>query len=181
MAPRDQWALEIVMSRLNLSSIYLAGAYNSMRTIFTETANSYREGVKMLPELVTTLQMTYQYFNEGYQPLKRLMPYFDAVESLASSTAKSKFIELNGKMFEVYTLMVGCNLAYLKIEKMRQLREYKKCKEAAYAVYLRMRDNASRLQSLGVSGGQIGEMLEFFDLGQVFYQVLAYYFLLVEH
>lgn len=79
LAPRDQWALEIVMSRLNLSSIYQAGAYNSMRTIFSETANSYREGAKMLPELVTTLQMTYQYFNEGYQPLKRLLPYFDAV------------------------------------------------------------------------------------------------------
>lgn len=59
-------------------------------------------------------------------------------------------------MFEVYTLMMSCNVAYLKIEKMRQLREFKKCKEAAYAVYLRMRDNATRLQALGVSGGQIG-------------------------
>lgn len=49
LGPRDQWALEIVMSRLNLSSIYHAGAYNSMRTIFTETANSYLEGAKMLP------------------------------------------------------------------------------------------------------------------------------------
>jgi hypothetical protein len=46
LSPRDQWALEIVMTRLNLSSIYEAGAYNSMRTIFTETANSYRENAK---------------------------------------------------------------------------------------------------------------------------------------
>ena len=39
---KDQWALEIVMSRYNLSSIYHAGAYNNMRTIFTDTAPSYR-------------------------------------------------------------------------------------------------------------------------------------------
>jgi hypothetical protein len=66
--------------------------------------------------------VTYQYFNEGYQPLKRLLPYFDAIESLASPGSKSNFLELNHKMFEVYTLMVSCNVAYLKIEKMRQLR-----------------------------------------------------------
>lgn len=42
MSQKDQWALEIVMSRYNLSSIYHAGAYNHMRTIFTDTANSYR-------------------------------------------------------------------------------------------------------------------------------------------
>ena len=77
--PRDQWALEIVISRLNMSSIYHAGAYNSMRTIFTETADSYREGRKPSPELVKTIQITFQYFNEGYQPLKRLLPYFDSV------------------------------------------------------------------------------------------------------
>jgi hypothetical protein len=42
-----------------------------------------------------------------------------------------------------------------------------------------MRDNSSRLNSMGVSGGQIGEMSDFFDLGQIFYQVLAYYFMLL--
>ena len=35
MSPRDQWAFEIVMSRYNICSIYHAGAYNNMRTIFT--------------------------------------------------------------------------------------------------------------------------------------------------
>ncbi len=34
---------------------------------------------------------------------------------------------------------------------------------------------------MGVSGGQIGEMSDFFDLGQIFYQVLAYYFMLLQH
>ena len=42
MSQKDQWAFEIVMSRYNLSSIYHAGAYNNMRTIFTDTAASYR-------------------------------------------------------------------------------------------------------------------------------------------
>ena len=46
MSQKDQWAIEIVMSRYNLSSIYHAGAYNHMRTIFTDTAPSYREGAK---------------------------------------------------------------------------------------------------------------------------------------
>lgn len=70
-----------------------------MRTIFTETASSYRENAKSPPELVKTIQMTYQYFNEGYQPLKRLVPYFDAVESLASASTKSKYMELNRGLF----------------------------------------------------------------------------------
>jgi hypothetical protein len=34
MNPKDQWAFEIVMTRYNLSSIYHAGAYGNMRTIF---------------------------------------------------------------------------------------------------------------------------------------------------
>ena len=34
MVPKDQWAFEIVMTRYNISSIYHAGAYGNMRTIF---------------------------------------------------------------------------------------------------------------------------------------------------
>lgn len=79
MSQKEQWAFEIVMSRYNLSSIYQAGSYNSMRVIFTETAASYREGVKINPDLIKNVQIAYQYMNEGYQPLKRLLPYFDAV------------------------------------------------------------------------------------------------------
>jgi hypothetical protein len=73
------------MSRLNISSIYQAGALNSMRVVFLETANSYRPGFKATSELVKNIQITYQYFNEGYQPIKRLLPYFDAIEGLASN------------------------------------------------------------------------------------------------
>lgn len=101
------------------------------------------------------VQITYQYFNEGYQPLKRLSPYFDAVEALASPGSRSKYIELNRGLFEIYTMMVSCNLAYLKIEKLRQLREFKKCKEASWAVFLRLKDCRSRLASLGVSSQPI--------------------------
>lgn len=76
---KDQWALEIIVSRLNISSIYHAGAYNSMKVIFLETPESYHGGFKKTSDLVNNLKITYSYFNEGYQPLKRMLPYFDAI------------------------------------------------------------------------------------------------------
>jgi len=79
LSQKDQWALEIVMTRYNLSSIYHAGAYANMRTIFEAVASSYKEGVKPAPQLIKDIQITYQYFNEAYQPLKRLLPYFDCI------------------------------------------------------------------------------------------------------
>jgi hypothetical protein len=115
LGQKEQWAVEMVMSRYNLSCIYHAGAYNSMRTIFTDTAASYREGAKPSPELIKNVQITYQYFNEGYQPLKRLLPYFDALESLASPALRGKYPELNRTLFQVYTQLLTCNLAFLKI------------------------------------------------------------------
>ena len=76
---KDQWAIEIVISRLNISSIYQAGSINNMRIIFMQTANSYNQGCKISPDLVKNLKVTFDYFNEGYQPLKRMLPYFDAI------------------------------------------------------------------------------------------------------
>ena len=81
--------------------------------------------------------------------MKRLLPYFDAIEKLASQSTKSKYLELNKMMFEVYTNMISCNLAFLKIEKCRQLREFKKCKEASWAVYLRLLDCKAKLATVG--------------------------------
>lgn len=69
----------------------------------------------MSPDLINNLKVTYDYFNEGYQPLKRLLPYFDAVESLVSAQTKAKYVELDKKMFEIQTNLVMCNLAYIKI------------------------------------------------------------------
>jgi hypothetical protein len=34
MSQKDQWAIEIVMSRFNISSIYQAGSLNNMRVIY---------------------------------------------------------------------------------------------------------------------------------------------------
>jgi hypothetical protein len=34
LSPKEQWAVEIVFSRLNVSSIYQAGSFSSMRIIF---------------------------------------------------------------------------------------------------------------------------------------------------
>ena len=179
---KDQWALEIVMARLNISSIYHAGAYNNMRVIFMETPKSYKEGFKASSDLVNNLKIAYQYFNEGYQPLKRMLPYFDSIENLASSQTKNKYAELNKNMFEVYTHMVTLNLAYLKIEKLRLLSEFKTAKEASYAAYLRAVDCKKRLSGLkGAFPSILKEMLDFFDLAELFYQVLAFYLMLIEH
>lgn len=181
LTPRDQWALEIVMSRLNLSSIYQAGALNSMRVVFMETANSYRPGFKATADLVKNIQITYQYFSEGYQPVQRLLPYFDSIESLASTDAKGRYLELNKQMFEVYRNLLSINLAYLKIEKLRLLNEFKTCKEAAYAVYLRVLDSRTIMSQLSGKFKILPDISDFFNLAELFYQVLALYFLLVEH
>lgn len=87
------------MTRLNVSSIYQAGALNSMRVVFLETGNSYRSGFKGTADLLKNIQINYQYFSEGYQPVQRLLPYFDAIESLASGETKGKHLELNRQMF----------------------------------------------------------------------------------
>jgi hypothetical protein len=73
-------------------------------------------------------------------------------------------------------------LAYLKIEKCRLLREFKKCKEASWAVYLRILDCKAKLNSLkGAFPTLSSELADFFELGELFYQMLAYYFMLIEH
>ena len=177
---KDQWAIEIVLSRLNVSSIYHAGAYNNMRVIFMETPKSYQQGFKASSDLVHNLKIAYQYFNEGYQPLTRLLPHFQAIEDLASPPTKQKYAELNRNMFEVYTHMVSLNLAYLKIEKLRLLSEFKSAKEASYAAYLRAVDCKTRLNGLkGTFPSLLKEMSDFFDLAELFYQVLAFYLMLI--
>lgn len=181
LSQKDQWAVEIVFSRLNISSIYQAGSLNSMRVIFMETANSYRAGFKATSDLVKNITVTYQYFNEGYQPIKRLLPFFDAVESLASNEVKAKYLELNKQMFEVYSNLLTINLAFLKIEKFRLLNEFKSSKEAAYATYLRVVDSKLIISKLKSSYSILPDILDFFNLAELFYQILAYYFLLIEH
>jgi hypothetical protein len=181
LSQKDQWAAEIVLSRLNISSIYQAGSLNSMRVIFMETANSYRAGFKATSELVKNIQITYQYFSEGYQPIKRLLPFFDAVESLVSPDSRGKYLEFSKQMFEVYSNLLTLNLAFLKIEKYRLLNEFKSCKEAAYAAYLRVLDSKLILAKLKGKFNVLADITDFFNLAEVFYQVLAFYFLLIEH
>lgn len=79
LSPKEQWAVEIVFSRLNVSSIYQAGSFSSMRIIFAEGADSYRPIYKASTELVRNLQIAFQYFNEGYQPIKRMLGVFDSI------------------------------------------------------------------------------------------------------
>jgi hypothetical protein len=84
-----------------------------------------------------------------------MLPYFDAIESLATQQAKTKYVELNRKMFEIYTNLVMCNLVYIKIEKLRLLNEFRSCKEAAYAVYLKVEDSKLKLNQIKSSYSSI--------------------------
>lgn len=68
-------------------------------------------------------------------------------------------------MFEVYSYLLTINLAFLKIEKLRMLNEFKKCKEAAYAVYLRILDAKTLLSKLkGKFNNMIQDIADFFNL-----------------
>ena len=85
-------------------------------------------------------------------------------------------------MFEVYTQMVTINLAYLKIQKLRLLSEFKSAKEASYAAYLRTVDCKTRFNGLKSSFPHLlKEMSDFFDLAELFYQVIAFYLMLIQH
>lgn len=72
-------------------------------------------------------------------------------------------------------------MAFLKIEKLRLLNEFKTCKEAAYAVYLRVLDCRLKLAQLSGKYKILPDIADFFALTELFYQVMALYFLLVEH
>ena len=63
---------------------------------------------------------------------------------------------------------------------MRLLSEFKSAKEASYAAYLRAVDCKSRLNGLkGSFPGLLKEMDDFFNLAELFYQVIAYYLMLI--
>lgn len=71
------------------------------------------------------------------------------------------------------------NLAYLKIEKYRLLKEYKSCKEGAWAVY-------EKLKELNIRQSRLSEQYElpealknYIRLGIVFFKTYALNFMLL--
>lgn len=63
LTTKEQWAIEMVMSRLTINSIYHAAAYSSLDFIFKETSNSFFKDYKNSSKLITNLQITFKYFN----------------------------------------------------------------------------------------------------------------------
>lgn len=88
LSTKEQWAIEMVMSRYTINSIYHAAAYSSLAYIFAETNGSYDKGYKNATKLITNLQIAFKYFNEGYQPLKRLSQAYTTLELLFSKNSK---------------------------------------------------------------------------------------------
>lgn len=106
------------MSRYNICSIYHAAAYSSLEYIFTETSNSLDPKFKDSPKFINNLQIAFKYFNEGYQPLKRLSEVYSTLEFLLTPTSQS-ITEVKKEVFFLVRDLIGCNLAYLKTEKYR--------------------------------------------------------------
>jgi hypothetical protein len=60
---KEQWAVEMVMSRYNICSIYHMGAYSNLEFIFKETMSSFEQGYKNTSKFITNLQVCFKYFN----------------------------------------------------------------------------------------------------------------------
>ncbi len=88
LTTKEQWAIEMVMSRYTISSIYHAAAYSNLQFIFNETNSSYQKGYKNSPKLINNLQITFKYFNQAFQPLKRLSEVYQTLEQLISKNNK---------------------------------------------------------------------------------------------
>jgi hypothetical protein len=86
---KEQWAIEMIFSRYNTSSIYHMGAFTHLDFILNETINSFDKSYKNTSKFVTNLQAAYKYFNEGFQPLKRLKDVYQTLELLFSKNNKS--------------------------------------------------------------------------------------------
>lgn len=84
MSVKEQWGFEIIMSRLLLSSVYIAGSLKSIEKIFQETVNSYEEGYSNTGLFTQHLQIMWKYFSESLGPLKRLYPVVQDVGKLFS-------------------------------------------------------------------------------------------------
>lgn len=63
LTTKEQWAVEMVMSRYTLNSIYHAAAFSNLSFIFAETGNSYVKDYKSSAKLIQNLQIAFKYFN----------------------------------------------------------------------------------------------------------------------
>ena len=61
-------------------------------------------------------------------PLKRLYPVVEDVGKLFGEYVKGQYLEARPEGFRLFTELVMVNLAYIKLEKYRILKEYKSCK-----------------------------------------------------
>ncbi len=70
------------------------------------------------------------------------------------------------------------NLAFIKLEKLRMLKEYKSCKEGAWSVYEKMKELKLRLTRLNEHFQLSSTIVNFVNLGIVFYKAYALNFML---
>ncbi len=77
--------------------------------------------------------------------------------------------------------MILVNLAYLKIEKYRILKEYKSCKEGAWAVYEKLKELNIRVNRLSENYELTEPLKNYIRLGIVFFKTYGLNFMLLEN
>lgn len=102
----------------------------------------------------------------------------DSVTLLFPQQLIPMYPETNPQLFKLFTELIMSNLAYLKIEKYRILKEYRSCKEGAWAVYEKMKELKVRLGKF-TEYKLMEELGKFVNLGIVFYKCYALNFLLL--
>ncbi len=61
MTIKEQWGMEIIMSRYILSSVYIGGSLHSIGKLFEETTNSYDPGYTSSGDFSNHLQVLFKY------------------------------------------------------------------------------------------------------------------------
>lgn len=136
---KEQFALEMIFSRLSSSAIYHLGAFSSIAGLLELTEQSYDPKFKGLAAFNNHIQVGLSYFKEGYMPLQRFWRVFDWVEKLMTGQSAT-ITDAKKDIFRVNKLLVECNIGYLMLEKLRVLGENKKCKEGARNIHDKLLD-----------------------------------------
>lgn len=82
MSIKEQWAVEMIMSRYTISSIYHLGAFSSLMSVHQMTKESYSPKFKDHIIFTKDVDVAISYFKEAYFPIVRFSSVFSWVEKL---------------------------------------------------------------------------------------------------
>lgn len=174
MSVKEQWAVEMIMFRYIVSSIYQLGSFSAFAEIFTTTKDSYNPKFQELASFSQQLSVATSYLTEAYEPLQRLNGVFTWLEKLMTPNSQ-QFLETKKEVFKCHSLIIEVNIGYLMLEKLRLLGEFRKCKEGAKNIVDKLHQIK---QTLSVFPGVKPPVLEFITTGLLFFKAYSLVFFL---